>query len=304
LIRNQTMDRCKQEKTFFSEKIAQLGGEVVFYDANDDDQKQIEQGHEAIKQDVDVLVIFPVNLSTSAAIVREANDHKIKTIAYESLIQGCKLDYYLSADNGKGGTLMAEYMVKHVPQGNYVLLGGNKADRNAILIKTGQEKVIEPFVNQNKIKIIYDIYADWTAEEGYQETKRMLNLSGIIPDVIVSSNDGLAAGVIDALKEYGLAGKIPVTGLDAELTACQRVAKGTQILTVFKSFKKQAYAAAEMAMQISTGKKIENINNQIDNGNVKVPTYLIDPILVDKDNLREVIVKGGVYSEKDVFESN
>jgi len=281
-----------------------MGGEVLFYDANDDDQKQIEQGHEAMAQGIDVLVIFPVNLATAAAIIREANDRHIKTIAYESLIQNCKLDYFISADNGKGGTLMADYMTKLVPQGNYVLLGGDKADRNAVLIKTGQEKVIFPLVNEGKIKVIYNIYADWTAEEGYEETKRVLNLSGIVPDVIMSSNDGLATGVIQALKEYNLAGKVPVTGLDAELSACKRVAEGTQIITVFKSFKKQAYSAAEMAMQIATHKKIENINNEIFNGLVKVPTYLIDPVIVDKNNLRDVIVKGGVYSEKDVFGTN
>lgn len=299
---NQTLDRCKQEKNYFTEKITQLGGEVLVYDANDDDQKQLDQGKEVLEKGIDVLVIFPVNLVTAAAIVRQANDRHIKVIAYESLIQNCKLDYYISADNGKGGNLMAEYITKMVPQGNYILLGGNKADRNAILIKKGQQNVIYPLVNQGKIKLIYDIYADWTAEEGYYETKRALSLSGIIPDAIVSSNDGLAAGVIEALKEYGLAGKVPVTGLDAELSACQRVAKGTQTLTVFKSFKKQAYSAAEMAMQISTGKKVENINSEVDNGLVKVPTYLIDPVLVDRNNLREVIVKGDVYSEKDVFE--
>jgi D-xylose transport system substrate-binding protein len=304
LMRNQTMERCKQEKVFFSEKIAQLGGEVIFYDANDDENKQLDQGHEVLKQDIDVLVIFPMNLSTCAATVREANDKNVKVIAYESLIQGCKLNYYISADNGKGGALMADYMVKLVPQGNYVILGGDKADRNAVLIKTAQEKVILPLTTQGKIKVLYNIYADWTPDEGYRETKRVLELSGITPDAIVGANDGLAKGIINALQEYGLAGKIPVTGLDAELSACQRVAKGTQTLTIFKSFKKQAYAAAEMAMQIATGKKVENINAKIFNGAVDVPTYLIDPVLVDKNNLREVIVKGGIYSEQDVYGNN
>jgi D-xylose transport system substrate-binding protein len=303
-MRNLTLDRCKQEKQFFSERVSQLGGELVFAEANDDDQKQIEQSIEMLDQGVNVLVVFPVNLTTSAAIVREANNRKVKVIAYESLIQNCNLDYYISADNEKGGKLMAEYILKLVPQGNYVLLGGNKADRNAILIKNGNHEIIDPILNQGKVKIIYDVYADWTADEGYQETKKILDLSGIIPDAILSSNDGLATGVIQALTEYGLAGKIPVTGLDAELSACQRVAKGTQTLTIYKSFKKQAYAAADMAFQIASGKKVENVNNEVFNGSVKVPTYLIDPVLVDKNNLRDVIVKNGVYSEKDVFGSN
>jgi D-xylose transport system substrate-binding protein len=304
LIRNTALDRCKQEKTFFNEKATQLGAEVIFEDANDDDQLQLKQGMEMLEKGVDALIIFPVNLATSAAIVREANKRNVKVIAYESLIINCKLDYYISADNEKGGVLMAQQMTKLVPNGNYIILGGNKADRNAILIKTGNHTVLDPLMRDGKIKVEYDVYADWTAEEGYHETKRVLDLSQIVPDVILSSNDGLATGVIQALEEYHLTGKVLVSGLDAELSACQRVAKGTQSVTIFKSFKKQAYTAAEMAFQIANHKKVENLNSEVFNGMVKVPSLLIEPIAVDKNNIRDIIVKNGVYSEKDVFGTN
>jgi D-xylose transport system substrate-binding protein len=301
LMRNQTQARCIQEKNFFTERIAQLGGEAIFLDANNDDVKQIDQGHQVLKQNIDVLIIFPINLNSSVAIVREANKNNVKVIAYESLIQNCNLDYYISADNEKGGTLMTEYMVKLVPNGNYVLLGGDKADRNAVLIKTGQLKVLQPLVDKGTIKIVYNSYSDWTAEEGYHEMKEVLNLTGIVPEVILSSNDGIAAGVIDALKESGMAGKVPVSGLDADLSACQRIAQGTQTLTIFKSFKQQAYAAAEMSMQIAAGQEPKNINQRINNGLVDVPTFLIPPILVDKNNLDEVIIKSSTYTHDEVY---
>jgi D-xylose transport system substrate-binding protein len=303
LIRGFVIERCAKERDFFVERLKQLNAEAIIADAQENDQLQIEQGRQMLEKGIDVLVIFPVNLTTAAAIVRAANDKGVPTIAYESLIQNCKLDYYISADNKKGGNLMAQYLVKHVPTGNYVIIGGDKADRNAVLIKEGNYDVVKPLVKDGKIKILYDIYADWTASEGYHEMKRVLNLSEATPDAVLCSNDGMATGIIKALDEYGLAGKIPVTGLDAELGACQRVAKGTQAVTIYKSFKQQAYAAADMAFNIATGKKVVT-NFEVFNGVQKVQTFLIDPIAVDKDNLREIIINGKVYSEQQIYSPN
>ena len=303
LIRGFVIDRCAKERDFFVERMNQLGGEAIIADAQENDQLQIEQGKQMLEKGVQALVIFPVNLTTSAAIIRAAHDKGVPTIAYESLIQNSELDYYISADNRKGGRLMAEHMVKRVPQGNYVIIGGDKSDRNAILIKEGNYDVVKPLIKEGKIKVLYDIYADWTALEGYKEMKRVLDLSDIQPDAVLCSNDGMATGIIKALDEYGLAGKIPVTGLDAELSACQRVAQGTQFVTIFKSFKKQAYAAAEMAFKLTTGEKVET-NAEVFNGVRNVPTFLINPIAVEKDNLKEIIIDGKVYSEQQVYSKN
>ena len=300
-IRGFVIERCIKERDYFTEKMTQLGGEVMIADAKENDQLQIQQSIEMLEKGVDVLVIFPVNLTTSAAIVREANKRNVKVIAYESLIQNCNLDYFVSADNEKGGVMIAQHTVKLIPQGNYILIGGDTADRNAVLIKNGQYQVFNPLIKQGSINIIYDIYADWTAEEAYHEVKRAINLSGIFPDAILSSNDGMATGVIKALEEYGLSGKIPVTGLDGELSAFQRVAKGTQSMTVFKSFKIEAYSAAEIAFQLASGKKSDKFSKEIFNGSINVPSYLIEPILVDKNNIRQVIAGSGTFTEKEVF---
>jgi D-xylose transport system substrate-binding protein len=303
LIRGFVIDRCAKERDFFVERMNQLGGEAIIADAQENDKLQIEQGKQMLEKGIDALVIFPVNLNTSAAIIRAAHEKGVPTIAYESLIQNCELDYYISADNKKGGRLMADNMIKLVPNGNYVIIGGDKSDRNAVMIKEGNYEVLKPLVKDGRIKIIYDIYADWTATEGYKEMKRVLDLSDVMPDAVLCSNDGMATGIIKLLEEYGLAGKIPVSGLDAELSACQRVAKGTQSVTIFKSFKQQAYAAAEMAFNLATGKKVET-KDEVFNGFKKVPTYLIDPIAVDKVNLKEIIINGKVYSEQQVYSPN
>jgi D-xylose transport system substrate-binding protein len=302
LIRGFIIERCIKERDFFVERTNQLGAEAIIADAQENDQLQIEQGLQMLEKGIDVLVIFPVNLNTSAAIIRAAHDKGVPTIAYESLIQNSQLDYYISADNRKGGVLMAQHMVKMVPQGNYVIIGGDKSDRNAVLIKQGNYDIINPYVKQGKIKIMYDIYADWTAEEGYREMEKILKLSGTIPDAILSSNDGMSTGIIKALDEYGLAGRIPVTGLDAELSACQRIVNGTQSVTIYKSFKKQAYAAAEMAYKLTLGQKPET-NTEVFNGKKNVPTYLIDPVAVDKNNMKGIIINSNVYSEQQVYSS-
>jgi D-xylose transport system substrate-binding protein len=304
LIRGFVIDRCKIERDFFVERLTQLGGEAIITDAEENEKKQIEQGIEMLNSGVDVLVIFPVNNSSSAEIVRAAKAKGVPTIAYESLIDNCDLDYYISADNKKGGILMAQHLVQLVPQGNYVIIGGDRFDRNAKLIKSGNYEVIDPLVKSGKIKIMYDIYSNWTADDAYIEIKKVLNLSGTDPDAILCSNDGMAKGIIKALKEYGLAGKIPVTGLDAELSACQNIVKGYQSVTIYKSFKKQAYTAAEMAYEIGSGKKPKDLNAKVFNGRVDVPSYLIEPIAVDKNNIDQIIVKNGVFSSADVYGKN
>jgi hypothetical protein len=116
---------------------------------------------------------------------------------------------------------MTQHIVKIAPRGNYVIIGGDKADRNAILIHNGQHKIIDPLIKLGAITLLYDVYADWTADDGYYEISRFLDLSNVIPEAIVSANDGLATGVIRALTERGLAGKVAVTGLDGFSTDCK-----------------------------------------------------------------------------------
>jgi D-xylose ABC transporter substrate-binding protein len=301
LIRTYSLDRCVKERDYFSEKIAALGSEVIIANADNNDQTQIAQGIEMLESGVDALVIFAVNGQTASQIVREANKRDIPVIAYESLIENCNLDYFITTNNKKGGELMTTYITRQKPKGNYILIGGDKSDKNAVLIKKGQLAILDTYVKKGDIKILYDIYADWNADEGYFETNRYIKLTNSVPDVILSSNDGLATGVIKALEEHQLAGKVLVTGLDGELTAFQRIAKGTQSVTIFKSFKQQAYTAAEMAIQIANGKKPNSINDETENGMVKVPSCLLEPVVIDKANLRDIIVKGGVFTEQEVF---
>jgi D-xylose transport system substrate-binding protein len=299
---NLDSDRYKKEQVFFSDKIKELGGEPLIASANNDDKLQIDQAIDMMNQGATVLVVDAVNLNTAASIVREAHKNNVKVIAYDRLIQNTELDYYMSFDNAKVGQLMAEYAIKVKPQGSYILLGGDKADKNAVMVKEGQMKVLEPSVKSGKIKIVYNIYIEnWDNENAYHEIANYLDMSAEVPDVILASNDGMASGAIRALKERGLEKQVIVTGQDAELQACKNIAQGFQTMTVYKPFKNQVYIAASLAVKLAKNEKITEVTSTVYNGRIDVPAILIDPVSVDYANIKSTIVADGFLSEKEIF---
>ena len=295
-------DRYIIEKQVFSAKIQELGGEALIASADYNSELQIQQAKDLIGQGAKVLVISSLNLNTAAAIVRNAHDNGVKVIAYDRLIKNCDLDYYLTFDNEKVGKLMTDYVTKIKPNGNYILLGGDKADQNAIWVKSGQKSALVPFLNSGGIKVVYDIYVeDWSGDNARAEIKKYLDLSASVPDAILSAYDGMSTGVIDLLKEYGLAGKVLVTGQDAELAACRNIVAGYQTMTIYKSVKQLAIKAAEVSVKLINNEKIKDVNKSINNGQIEVPSILLEPIVVDKNNLKSTVIADGFQSESEVY---
>ncbi|HEY4785705.1 MAG TPA: substrate-binding domain-containing protein [Bacteroidales bacterium] len=302
LFPNMVSDRYIKEKDYFTKKINELGGEALIASGDYDDQKQIQQAKDLINQGVKVLVVNSINLNTAAAIVRYAHDNGVKVIAYDRLIRNCDLDYFLTFDNEKVGKLMSDYVTKLKPEGNYILLGGDKGDQNAVWVKAGQRSALTPFINSGKIKIVYDLYVeDWSGDNARAEIKKYLNLTDQVPDAILSAYDGMSTGVIDLLKEYNLEGKVLITGQDAELAACRNIVKGYQVMTVYKSVKKLAEKAAEISVKLIKKQDVKEANRKINNGQIDVTTVFLDPVVVDKDNLRSTVIAEGFQSEKDIY---
>lgn len=303
LFPNLVSGRYQKEKVYFSEKIQQLGGEVSIANADYNDQLQIQQAKELIDKGVKVLVVNSLNLNTAAAIVRYAHDNGAKVIAYDRLIKNCDLDYFLTFDNEKVGTLMGDYITRLKPSGNYILLNGDKADQNAVWVRNGIMKALNPFLGKKSIKVKYDIYVeDWSGDNARNDIQKYLDLSNnMAPDAIISSYDGMTTGVVDLLKEYSLAGKVLITGQDAELAACQNIVKGYQTMTVYKSVKQLAYKAAELAVKIANNNKITDATRTVNNGQIEVPTIYLDPVAVDKNNLKSTVIADGFQSESEVY---
>lgn len=298
-------DRNKKEKVFLTERVQSLGGEALFASAEYDDKVQISQAKEFIAQGAKVLIINPVNYTSAAEIVRNAHDNGVKVIAYDRIIRNCNLDYYVSFDNEKVGYLMADYVTKLKPEGKYIIIGGDKTDQNAVWVNKGQMEVLQPLIENGKIKVLYSAFCEsWAADNAKHEVEHVLRLNPeIVPDVIVSSSDGLAGGVLDALKENNLIGKVLVTGQDGTLKACQNILNGTQTMTVYKPIKKLSYNAVDLAIKLARKEKTEIAFSEVDNGFTKVRTIFYEPILVHKDNIMKTVVADGFHSEKDIFQN-
>lgn len=302
MLPHTTIQRYLVEKEEFTSRINELGGEVIFVQAGNDDQRQTKQLDSLLDAGIDILVLDPVNRFTAAEMVRKAHREGVKVISYDRLISNSEVDAFLSFDPWLTGKQMTEAVTKIKPEGRYIILGGDKSDLNAIGIDEGQQKVLEPFVKSSRIKVDYKVFIDkWAYEDAYLEVKQYFTLSGKSPDVILASSDILAKGAIDYLKNVGLEGKVLVTGQGGELFACQNVMQKNQLMTVYKPVKKLASLAAELSMKMLKNENTSDIlNTRINNGLADIPTQLLVTVPVDTANIRSTIVADGMIKESDL----
>jgi D-xylose transport system substrate-binding protein len=194
--------------------------------------------------------------------------------------------------------MQAKYLLERAPKGNYILIGGAPTDNNAKMFRAGQMKVLQPAIDRGDIKIVADQWAkDWLAEEALKHTENALTQNGNDIVAIVASNDSTAGGVVQALLQKGIAGKVLVSGQDADLSALQRVVAGTQSMTVYKPVSQLATRAAEAAVALAKGEKPVT-DKTVNNGRVDVPFIYLEPIAVDKDNVDATVIKDG-YQQRD-----
>ena len=174
------------------------------------------------------------------------------------------------------------------------LIGGAPTDNNAQLVRDGQMNVLKPAIDRGDIKIVSDQWAkDWLAVEALKIMENALTRNNNKVDAVIASNDGTAGGAIQAIGEQKLSGKILVTGQDAELSACQRIASGTQTMTVYKPIKSLGYKAAELAVSLAKKQALTDPTRGVNNGKRDVPSVLLEPIAVDKANLASTVLADG-----------
>jgi D-xylose transport system substrate-binding protein len=265
---------------------------------------QISQAENLLTQNVDVLVVVPANAVTAAAIVDKAHKAGKKVLSYDRLIKNADVDLYISFDNEEVGRLQAKYLVDRAPKGQYVLIGGSPTDNNAKMLRDGQMQVLKPLVDKGDIKIVVDQWAkDWQASEALKHTENALTRTKNNIQAVVASNDGTAGGVIAALSQQKLAGKVLVSGMDADLAACQRVAEGSQSMTVYKPITVISQKAAELAILLAKNAALPADLRKVNNGKKDVSAVLLKPIQVDKANLDATIIKDGFHKKADVYKN-
>ena len=221
-------------------------------------------------------------------------------ISYDRLVLNSNVDLYISFDNEKVGELMAQYLINKVPNGNYLIINGATSDNNTKIIKKGYDKVLKKEINNGDIRLLAEEWApNWMTEYAFNVTDKMLQ-DGMRIDAIISGDDSLAGGIMKALSEHRMAGKTAVVGQDADLAACQRVVEGTQLMTVYKPIDKIAEATAKMAIKLAKKEPL-NVEKTISDGTYEIPYYLLEPIVVDKENMNDTVIKDGFHLSDEVY---
>jgi D-xylose transport system substrate-binding protein len=291
-------ERWQTDLDSFQSRANQLGAEVISADADGDDNRQFEQVKDMIKAGIQVLVLLPHDTTKASRIVGEAKSANVKVISYDRLVLNSDVDLYVSFDSVEIASMQAEYLVKHAPKGNYVLIAGSPTDEGAKALRDEQMKVLQPYVDSGDIKVVADGYTkDWLPTEAYLSMLKAIESTQGNIAAVLASNDGLAGGAIQALLEHNLAGKVLVSGQDADLRAIICIAQGTQSMTVYKPIANEAAVAAEEAVRLAKGEGTR-ANRESSNGKVNVPAILLKPIVVTRDNIKETVVKDGFQTLK------
>ena len=294
LIHSFDAPRWQNDQRYFVEAVKQLEGIAMVKVADNDPKKQLAQAKELISKGAMVLVVIPVDQNTASQIVNLAHKKEIKVIAYDRLINNCRLDYYVSTDNVRVGEIQAQYLTKIKPLGNYALLGGPPNDNNSRMLYIGQLNILQPFVERDEIKIVFNQFANaWTTNEGYRLAIASLDANLNKVDAMICGNDAMAIGALKALKERGLLKRVVVAGQDADVQNVQEITKGNQAVTVFKRIKTMASTAAELAVHIAKDEAVEPYLSTISNGERLVPSYLVDAVAVHEGNVEMTVIAEG-----------
>lgn len=297
-------ERWQADRDLFVARAGELGADVEVLSANSNDTRQLADVEALITRKVDALVIIPHDAAAMAKAVAKAHEAGIPVISYDRLITGCDLDLYITFDNVKVGELQAQFLAERIPAGGKMRLlriYGSKTDNNAKLFKQGQDNVLQPLIAAGKVEVLHEDWADdWKPENAKKIINAAITKLGQNFDAILASNDGTAGGAIQALTEEDIAGKVIVTGQDADLAACQRIVQGTQTMTVYKPLKVLCQQAAEIAVKMAQRRPV--IARDITpNGQTDVPSVFLPIHAVTKDNLRDTVIRDGFRTEQDVF---
>lgn len=293
-------ERWATDQSLFTKRVSELGGVVSAVGTDYDATTQISQIENLISQGIKVIVVVPADSTKIAPVIAEANKAGVKIIAYDRMINSGNLDFYISFDNVKVGELEAQGVLNVVSKGNFAYIGGGPTDNNALLVQKGSMNILTPLIQKGDITLVLNKFSDnWDPDVAYKNLKAYLD-TGKTVDAVVAANDGTAGGAIQALHEKNLDGKVPVSGQDAELAACKRIVAGTQTATVYKPFVLEANEAAEVAMAMAKG-EVPQTNNTVNNGQIDVPSFLLTPVLVTKDNMMDTVVKDGFHSYDAIY---
>lgn len=296
-------ERWVKDRQAMEAEAKRIGVDLRVEVADNDAARQGAQCDALVAQGIKVLILAPQDASSAAAIVERAARAGIRVISYDRLVTNSPHEYhYLSFDNARVGELQGEFLTRRVPRGRYVVLAGSPTDNNAVLFALGAMKFIKPLADRGEVKIVMDqAVKDWQPAEARRLCEKALAASPDGIDAVLAPNDGTAGGCIQALAARGLAGKVPITGQDAELAAAIRIVQGTQSMTVFKDTRALGKRAVEMAVALAEGREVDTGGKTVNNGRRNVPSVLLTPFIVTRQNLDAMLVESGYLKKEAVY---
>jgi D-xylose transport system substrate-binding protein len=294
------LERWQKDLDAFTAEAEKLGAKVEARNANGDLELQVNQANELINNDsISAIVILPIDGSKFSEIIAKAKSRDKIVIAYDRLILNSAIDAFISFDTENIAPYMMRELEKVAPKGNYLLIGGSLLDNNMKLIAEGIHRELEE--NEN-IQLLDEVYCDnWSSISAYRQLSAILgeNRDAKI-DAVVCGNDSLAVGAIRALSEYRLAGRVAVSGQDADLESCQRIIEGTQTMTIYKPVDLLGKKAAQVAVGLAQGFAPEGGQRWTENG-YDILRCTIPIEVVTKLNMRDVIIESGFHREEEVY---
>ncbi len=296
-------ERWKRDEAVIKGIVEANGDKYISADAQGSAGKQLTDIESLISQGADVLMIVPFDSEAILPAVEQASAEGIPMIAYDVQIEHPD-SLYITFDNVGVGRMMAQTMLDSgQTEGNFAFIKGDQGDPNATFLFEGIMEVLKPQIDAGAINNVCEFFTDgWKPEGAQKNMEQCLTSQDNKVDAVISENDGMAGGVVAALEAQGMAGNVPVTGQDGDLAAINRVARGTQLVSVWKDSRALGKVAAEAALMLANGKSMSDVPNTAPfsggKRGVTVTSILLPPTPITTSNVSAVIDAGWISKEK------
>src|SRR6056297_2104580 len=292
-------ERWKTDEAAMVAALDAAGAEYISADAQSSSSKQLSDVESLIAQGADALIILAQDAQAITPAVTAAANEGIPVVGYDRLIDDPRA-FYLTFDNIEVGRMQARAVFEAQPTGNYVMIKGSAQDPNADFLRGGQQEVLQDALDSGDITIVGEAYTDgWLPANAQRNMEQILTANDNDVDAVVASNDGTAGGAVAALTAQGMAG-IPVSGQDGDHAALNRIARGTQTVSVWKDARDLGQNAGEIAVALAGGTEMFEVEGAIEwesPGGTTMWSKFLEPIPITQENL-EVVVDAGWISQE------
>ncbi|MBZ4022070.1 D-xylose ABC transporter substrate-binding protein [Rhodobacter sp. TJ_12] len=291
-------ERWKTDEAAIKSALEAAGATYVSADAQSSSAKQLSDIESLMAQGVDALIVLAQDTAAIGPAVQAAADEGIPVIAYDRLIEDPRA-FYLTFDNVEVGRMQARAVFEKAPTGNYVMIKGSPTDPNADFLRGGQQEVLQAAIDAGDITIVGEAYTDgWLPANAQRNMEQILTANDNNVDAVVASNDGTAGGAVAALSAQGMV--VPVSGQDGDHAALNRIALGTQTVSVWKDSRELGKAAAEIAVSMAGGAAMSDVDGAVEwtspSGTMMTAKFLA-PVPITQDNLSVVVDAGWISQE-------